>query len=547
MVADEARGQAALHQNASVRENYLRIAEAMSWAPWNPARNFFEAVQCVWSMFLVAPDSLGRIDQYLYPYYRRETDAGTLDRDHAKELLQELFVKVHESQVDNLPQPHSGHNHLVVGGYLQNGEDGFNDLSVLVLECIAELPTFRPQASFRYTSKTTPETMRLITEFNHRCPLIVFVNDEPRIKGMVDAGIAWEDAVEYTVLGCNEWAICGKSRLDLAHTNLMHSLKTVLYDRRSELLAAKDFEEIYGMFERSLEEDMRRIVADYEVFYSEFEKDVNVLTSALMDDCIEKARPFNADGAHYYGLSMTFNGVSNVADSLSVLSDLVLNRKLFAMEQLLEAMNANWEGHEALRTQILRQGHFFGNDDPMADALAQRIVLSIDSIKKRIQSPAMNTFVCGSFVGATHPNIILGKKMPASPDGRFAAEELAMGVSQTGGKDKNGVTALLKSISSLDYSKFCGCLVSNLKLSPQMADTPEKRGRIAQMFHAFLMRGGMQLQINYVSGEELRKAQITPEEYENLMVRVTGYSGYFTLFDQDLQNDIIKRTEHQHA
>ncbi len=547
MVADEARGQAALHQNASVRENYLRIAEAMSWVPWNPARNFFEAVQCVWSMFLVAPDSLGRIDQYLYPYYRRETDAGTLDRDHAKELLQELFVKVHESQVDNLPQPHSGHNHLVVGGYLQNGEDGFNDLSVLVLECIAELPTFRPQASFRYTSKTTPETMRLITEFNHRCPLIVFVNDEPRIKGMVDAGIAWEDAVEYTVLGCNEWAICGKSRLDLAHTNLMHSLKTVLYDRRSELLAAKDFEEIYRMFERSLEEDMRRIVADYEVFYSEFEKDVNVLTSALMDDCIEKARPFNADGAHYYGLSMTFNGVSNVADSLSVLSDLVLNRKLFAMEQLLEAMDANWEGHEALRTQILRQGHFFGNDDPMADALAQRIVLSIDSIKKRIQSPAMNTFVCGSFVGATHPNIILGKKMPASPDGRFAAEELAMGVSQTGGKDKNGVTALLKSISSLDYSKFCGCLVSNLKLSPQMADTPEKRGRIAQMFHAFLMRGGMQLQINYVSGEDLRKAQITPEEYENLMVRVTGYSGYFTLFDQDLQNDIIKRTEHQHA
>lgn len=547
MVADEARGQAALSQNADVRENYMRIAEAMSWAPWNPARNFFEAVQCVWSMFLVAPDSLGRIDQYLYPYYRRETDAGTLDRDHAKELLQEMFVKVHESQVDNRPQPHSGHNHLVVGGYLQNGEDGFNDLSVLVLECIAELPTFRPQASFRYTSKTTPETMRLITEFNHRCPLIVFVNDEPRIRGMVDAGIAWEDAVEYTVLGCNEWSICGKSRLDLAHTNLVHSLKTVLYDRREELLAAKDFEEVYAMFERSLEDDMRRIVADYEVFYSEFEKDINVLTSALMDECIEKARPFNADGAHYYGLSMTFNGVSNVADSLSVIADLVLNRKLFTLEQLLTALDANWEGHEALRMQILRQGRFFGNDDAVADSIAQRIVVSIDSIKKRIRSHAFNTIVCGSFVGATQPNIILGKKMPATPDGRFASEELTMGISQTGGKDKNGVTALLKSISSLDYSKFCGCLVSNLKLSPQAADTPAKRDRISQMFHAFLLRGGMQLQLNYVSGDDLRQAQITPEEYENLMVRVTGYSGYFTLFDQDLQNDIIKRTEHQHA
>lgn len=547
LVADEARAQAALPQNAAVCENYLKIAEAMSWVPMKPARNFFEAVQCTWSMFLVAPDSLGRIDQYLYPYYRKETDAGTLSREHAKELLQELFVKVHESQVDNRPQPHSGHNHLVVGGYLQNGEDGFNELSVLVLECIAELPTFRPQASFRYTSKTTPETMRLITEFNHRCPLIVFVNDEPRLRGMVDAGIAWEDAVEYTVLGCNEWAICGKSRLDLAHTNLLHSLKTVLYDRREETLASKNFEDLYALFEQSLEADMYQIIGDYEVFYREQARDINVLTSALIDDCIEKAHPFNADGAKYYGLSITFNGVTNVADSLSVISDLVFERGLFTLKQLLTAMDANWVGYEALRTQILRQGRFFGNDDPVADGLAQRIIESIDGIKKRIQSPALNTLVCGSFVGATQPNIILGRKMPASPDGRFASEELTMGISQTGGKDKNGITALLKSISSLDYSKFCGCLVSNLKLSPQMADTSAKRDRIAQLFHVFLKRGGMQLQINYVSSEDLCRAQTLPEEYENLMVRVTGYSGYFTLFDRDLQNDIIKRTEHQHG
>lgn len=159
----------------------------------------------------------------------------------------------------------------------------------------------------------------------------------------------------------------------------------------------------------------------------------------------------------------------------------------------------------------------------------------------------LNIIVCGSFVGATQPNIIFGKMMPASPDGRYAGDGLTMGVSQTGGRDKNGVTALLKSVSSSDYSKFCGCLVSNLKLSPQLADTQAKRERIAQLFHVFLKRGGMQLQINYVSGEDLKKAQIAPEEYENLMVRVTGYSGYFTLFDSDLQNDIIQRTEHQDA
>lgn len=544
LVAGEARRQAELEENASVRENYLRIAEAMEWTPMRPARSFFEAVQCTWSLFLLAPDSLGRIDQYLYPYYRRERERGELTQEHAQELLEELFVKVHESQVNNRPQPHSGHNHLVVGGYLQNGEDGFNELSELVLNCIAELPTFRPQASFRYTARTTPETMRLITELNHRCPLIVFVNDEPRIRGMVRAGIRREDALEYTVLGCNEWSICGRSRLDLAHTNLMHSLKIVLFDRRAEALKAESFEGLYSLFEASLEEDMRRILAEYEVFYREQARDQNVLTSALMDDCIEKARPYNADGPRYYGLSMTFNGVTNVVDSLSVLSDLVFERRLFTMEQLLAALDENWRGHERLRTQILQEGRFFGNDDPAADGLAQRIVDSVEAIRERIQSPALNTLVCGSFVGATQPNIILGKKTPASPDGRFAGEELTMGISQTAGKDRCGVTALLKSISSLDYSKFCGCLVSNLKLSPQMADTPAKRERIAQMFHAFLKRGGMQLQINYVSGEELRRAQITPEEYRNLMVRVTGYSGYFTLFDEDLQNDIIKRTEH---
>lgn len=377
LVADEAKKQAAVIDDAEVRENYLRIAEAMSHAPMKPARNFFETVQCTWSMFLVAPDSLGRIDQYLYPYYRREMDAGALTREHAKELLQELFVKVHESQVDNRPQPHSGHNHLVVGGYLQNGEDGFNDLSVLILECIAELPTFRPQASFRYTDKTTPETMSMITEFNHKCPLIVFVNDIPRIKGMVNAGIRREDAIEYTVLGCNEWAICGKSRLDLAHTNMMHSLKKALFDHRQELEECGTFDEVYSLFEKMLAEDINRIVADYEVYCGEQACDINVLTSALMDDCIEKARPFNADGTRYHGLSVTFNGITNVTDSLNVISDMVLDRKLFTMGELMEALDCNWAGYDDMHNMILRQGRFFGNDDAEADTMMQRIVDSV--------------------------------------------------------------------------------------------------------------------------------------------------------------------------
>lgn len=543
LVASLAKEKAACTEDEALKKQYLRLANALFQTPMEPARDFYEAIQCVWTLFCTAPDSLGRIDQYLYPFYRKDIDDGKISKAFALELLEELFVKVHESQVENRSQPHSGHNHLVVGGYLQNGEDGFNELSELILDAIAELPTFRPQASFRYTKKTTPETMQKIAAYNRRCPLIVFVNDEPRIEGMVRAGISREDAIEYTVLGCNEWAICGKSKLDLAHTNLMHSLKSLLFDHREEALTASSFDEFYCMLEKYLACDMQSILEAYHEFRQHEVKDINVLTSAFMDDCIEKAQSFTDCGSRYYGISISFNGISNMADSLSVIRDFVFERKELTMQELLAVLDANWQGYEGLRNRIMKQAHFFGNDDPYADSLAQRVVCSIDAIRENLSSQDVNLLVCGSFVGATNPNIIFGKTLPATPDGRYQGEEMTMGISQTGGRDREGMTALLKSIACLDYSRFCGCVVSNIKIDPKMADSPEKLTSISQLFHTFLKLGGMQLQINYITNEELYQAQENPDDYANLMVRVTGYSGYFTLFDRDMQNDIIKRTE----
>lgn len=529
------------------RDMYLGIAHNMSKVPYYPAESFYEAIQAVWSVFLITPDSLGRIDQYLYPFYKNDIEKGVLTKEHALELIEELFIKVHESQVDNSEMPISGHNHLVVGGYLQNGEDGFNELSEMILDAVAELPTIRPQASFRYTKKTSPEVIRKITEYNKRCQLIVFVNDDPRIEGMVRAGIKYADAVEYTVVGCNEWCICGCSKLDLAHVNLMHALKTLLWDKFGAASNADSFDAFYQLFEQELAKDMRRIVSDYDAYYSAEANDINVITSALMGDCIENGRSFNNGGARYHGMTLSFNSISNVADSLSVIKEYVFEKKQFSFGELLEMLNSNWSGYEDVYNMIMKHAHFFGNDDPYVDSLAQRIVNSLEKIRTTLVSPHINTIVCGSFVGATHPNIIFGKMLPATPDGRYSGEELTMGVGQSVGRDRNGVSALLKSIACLDYSKLCGCVVSNLKMDSVIADTPEKLDKISQLFHAFLNMGGMQLQINYLSNEELKKAQEHPEEYENLMVRVTGYSGYFTLFDRDLQNDIIKRTEQKNA
>ncbi len=529
--ADEALG--------TRRAELLRLADTLARVASKPAESFFDAVQLTWILFLLAPDSLGRIDQYLLPYYRADKEKGILTDAEAFELLEELFVRVHETQFYNKGLDISGHNHLVVGGYLQNGEDGFNELSKLILEAIADLPTYRPQASFRYTKKTSQKTMRYITEMNKRSQLIVFVNDEPRIDGMVSCGIDRKDAVEYTVIGCNEWAITGRSKLDLAHISFVHALESAIYNHK----APATFEEFYALFEKELALDFAAIVDEYGNYFRACHGDNNVLTSLFHDDCIENATTYATTGARYYGLTMSFNGVSNVADSLSVIKQFVYEEKRFSYEELLTALQDNWQGHEDMRAQILRDAHFFGNDDDYADDLACRILDSVYAIREQTQRPYIKNLIVGSFVGATHPNIVLGRKTKATPDGRFDGEEFTMGISQTGGRDKNGITALLKSIAKLDYGKFCGCVVSNLKMDKAMADTEEKLDRLAAMYHTFLMLGGMQLQINYLSTEELLAAQREPEKHKNLMVRVTGYTGYFTRFDTALQNDIIKRTE----
>ncbi len=533
---EKAKELAENEQNKDRKTAFLRIADTFTRIPLKKAESFFDAVQFTWIAFLIAPDSLGRIDQYLLPYYKNDLKNGAITEDFAFELLEELFIKVFENQADN--NDISGHNHLVVGGYLNDNTDGFNELSKVVLEAIVDLPTHRPQASFRYTKHTSKETMRYITEMNKKSQLIVFVNDEPRIDGMVACGIDREDAVNYSVIGCNEWAIVGKSKIDLAHINLIHSVQQAIYENE----VPKTYDEFYKAFEKELKRDFNAIIEEYSNYAQAIANEINVLTSIFHDNCIESATSMSKGGTKYYGLTMSFNSISNAADSLSVIKQFVFEEQRYTYDEVLTALKNNWRGYEDMRNAILSEGHFFGNDDDYVDTIAQDIVNSIYDIRGQVKNPYIKNLIVGSFVGATHPNIIMGKLTRATPDGRFDGEEFTMGVSQSQGKDKNGITALLKSIAKLDYSKFCGCLVSNLKMDKSMADTPEKLDKLATIYHTFLNLGGMQLQINYLSTQELIEAQKTPEKYSNLLVRVTGYSGFFTRFDVDLQNDIIKRT-----
>ncbi len=518
-----------------------KLSDILKKVPLQAADTFYEAIQAVWFVFQLCPDSLGRIDQYLYPFYTKDIENKTLTKAEASELLEELFVKVYETQMDNVALPISGHNHLVVGGYLEDGSDGFNELSKIILECIAELPTFRPQASFRYTKYTTAETMEYITKLNAKCQWIVFVNDEPRIPGMVDIGIEFKDAVNYTIVGCNEWSLPCGARLDLAHINLLHSIEQLIYND-SDFLEANSYDDVFKLFKKHLKIDMLAIVEEYSNYSKAISNDINVLNSALSTSCIESGKSFTDKGTKYYGITMSFNSISNAADSLSVIKQFVFDEKIFTLAQLYDMLKDNYSSFENERKLILKKGRFFGNNDDYADDIANSIINAIYEIRNEIKSDDINTVAVGSFVGATHPNIVFGKMTKATPDGRYNKDAFTMGIAQSEGKDKNGLTALLNSIAKLDYRNFCGCIVSNIKLDKSMIDSDDKLKKLSQMYQTFLQNGGMQLQINYLSQKDLIAAQKEPEKYQNLVVRVTGYSGYFTRFDTDLQNDIIRRT-----
>lgn len=521
--------------------NWLRLSDICKKVPEHPAENFREAVQSIWFGFLLMPDSLGRLDQYLYPYFVKDMQAGLITRDTALELIEELLIKVFEHKGSK--EHRSGDNHFVVGGYLENGEDGYNDLSSLILEAVSQLPTYRPEVSFRWTRKTPFDVLKYVTEMNKKCMNIVFVSDEPRVQGLVRKGIAYEDAVNYTMVGCNEWAVVGKSKLDLVHANLMHSLWDLLYHHTDDLSETNTFDDFFAVYERYLHRDVETILSSYPEFLDIQKKDVNVLSSVLIDDCIEKGTSITSGGARYNGITVSFNGIPNVIDSLSVIKQYVYDERRYTMDELVDFLKDDWQ-NESVLIDIAKRGRFFGNDLDDVDKIGTRIVDSLDKCAYQSLYAPIGIIFFGSFVGYTNPNIILAAKMGATPDGRRAGEEFTMGIGQSQNKDKEGITALLKSVAKLGYEKLCGTVVTNLKLDRKLADTDEKLTRLAHVFETFLQLGGIQFQTMYLSTTELIKAQQNPDQYKNLRVRVTGYSGLFTSFDRDLQNDIIKRTEH---
>ncbi len=528
------------------RQELAAMANICRRIPYLPATSFREAIQSYYFVFvLFMPDGLGRIDQYLYPYYISDIENGKITRKEALDLTEELFIKMFCWLGKD--EKRSGNHHGVVGGYTADGECGHNEYTSVILEAITEIPVWRPQISYRVTAKTTSEQLcEAIGAHCKRPDLIMFLNDDVIVNGLVGAGVAYEDAVGYSSSGCNETVLTGCSQPGALEglINIMHSLEQLLKDSK-KLKTINDFDEFYKAFEESLYKDLE-IVFEYS-----FERDVLesqrslFIRSLFTEGCITSATPITKGGSKYNFCSWCLTGLVNLADSLSIIRQTVFEEKRFTLLDVSEMLAANWKGFEAQRSYILNSGRYFGNDDDYVDLLINRVASSVNRFAENYTPYRKGRYLFGTLTGYELSHVVFGNNTGASLDGRYAGEPLCASITAYPGADKSGVTAYLKSAAKLSGDLIRSSTVVNLKLDKSFTESPEKRELLTALLQTYFRLGGIQLQINYLSADELIKAQAEPEKYRSLRVRITGFSDYFVSLDNDLQNEIILRTAHE--
>ena len=531
------------------KSELLLMAENLKRVPRYPARNFYEAVQSLYFCFDFLTDSIGTPDRYLYKFYVNDIKNGTLTNEEAKELIQELFIRIQSfTPITSDRFTRGGESHFSVGGYTLEKEDGYNELSELILCALMELPLFIPQASLRWTPKTPFETLLHVMDLARKDPhkRIAFVIDEPRIKAfMENCGTSWEDAVNYTMVGCNEPALQGGMWGGSCSSNPVKGIEDTLYNRQEDIINANTFDEFYAIFEEQLQKRMKRGQEIDDGFNYARSKDVNVLGSLFLKGCIESGTPLTSGGSIGFAGMGGGPGIVCTIDSLAIIKQFVYDEKIVSMKELLTALENNWEGYEELRNLILKKGKFFGNDYETSNEVARRYTTSIREYAKDKTNIFGRKYLAGNLCGYNPHNVFFGKLTKATPDGRFAGDPFSViGICQNDGKDREGLSALLNSIAQYDPTHhFCGASVTNVNLEETLIYDDENFEKTVKMIETYFRQGGLHIQINTVKREELIAAKENPQKHKTLRVRVSGFSDYFVNLPDGLQDNIIARTK----
>lgn len=534
-------------ENIEYKQNLIKLSEALMNVPENKPTSFYEAVLTIYVCFSADPDSVGTLDRYLTPFYEADIKNGVLTKEEAKEYLQELFLMLQAAT--NIDSPYftrGAESHFCIGGYLPNGEDGYNELSQLILESLTELPTWIPQVTLRWTKKTPKEVFKFVLDCERNDPhkRIAFQNDEKRLKCYTEiCGFPFEKAVGYTTVGCNEPAFLGAISGSNSKINFARSIETIFHKKSEKIVNIKTFDEFYSLFLEEMISDLE-IAYEYDNKYNRVRaKDINYLSSLFFNGCIEKAKSLTQGAGDIVIASPMCLGITNVIDSLIVVKQFVFDEKMLTVKELIDALRANWQGYEELRAIILKKGDFFGNDTERSNYVAQKLYQSLYEYLKDKTNLFGYHFLIGDLVGYNEHHKWFGEKTKATPDGRFDGDMLKFGIGQSEGRDKNGLTALLNSIANLDPNAIsCGSTVTNISIDEQLIKNDDNFEKTVDMLETYFKNGGIHFQLTYVSKEDLIKAKETPENYGNLRVRVTGFSEYFVNLKESIQDNIIERT-----
>lgn len=572
--------QAAACTDPARKAELEQISAICARVPWEPAASFREAVQCVWFMQVVLQIesnghslSFGRLDQYLYPYYAADVDCGDITREQALELLTNLWIKTltvqkvrsqaHTYGSAGMPM----YQNVTIGGQTVDGHDAVNPLSFLVLQSVAQTRLTQPNLTVRYHKNIDKhfldecvEVMRL----GFGMPALN--NDEVIIPSFIKWGVAPEDAYNYSAIGCVETAVPGKWGYRCTGMSYLNFPRLLLCAMNGgvDLTTGKRFTADYGHFTSmtSYDElfsawDMTiREMTRYSVMVENFidkasEREVpDVLCSALVDDCISRGKTIKEGGAHYDFISGLQVGIANMADSLAAIKKLVFDEGRMAPQQLWDAILDDFQSPQSQRIQLmlLNDAPKYGNDDDYVDNLVvDAYDCYLDEIAKYPNTRHGRGPVGGIRYGGTSSisaNVGQGMGTMATPDGRRAHEPLAEGCSPAHNADRQGPTAVFKSVAKLPTEKITGGVLLNQKMNPSMMASEDNKQKLEFMLRAFFNRlHGYHVQYNIVSRETLIDAQAHPEAHKDLIVRVAGYSAFFNVLSRATQDDIIGRTE----
>ena len=534
-------------KNPQKRATLEKLAHTLLRVPKRKPQSFYEAVLTIYVCFSADPDSLGTLDRFLLPFYHADVEKGVLTEKEAKEYLQELFLMVQAST--HISSPHftrGGQSHFCIGGYDENGEDAFSDLSRLIAESMVELPTYIPQITLRWTKKLSYENFYYMMDLERRDPhkRIAFTNDEKRIKCYHQVcGFPYERAVSYTMVGCNEPAFLGAITGSSSKGNALKCIETLFHEKSELIKNVGSFEEFFCKFEKELYSDLRKIFEYDNLYNLERAKDYNYVSSLFFNGCIESGKSLTQGGGDVVIASPMLIGLTNLIDSLIVVKQFCFDQGICSLEELTKALKANWQGYEGLRTRIIKTGAFFGNDDPITLFVSQKLYESLYNFYKGKKNVFGYPWLVGDLLGYNEHHKWFGENTAATPDGRFAKEPLMFGIGQGQGRDRQGLSALLHCVAAVDKNAIaCGSTVTNITLDEQTVKNDDSFNKLCKALESYFLLGGVHFQLTYVSKEELILAQKEPEKYKHLRVRVTGFSDYFVKLKESIQNDVIKRT-----